>query len=170
MNVNLPQKPDPMPLRHLCAYLNHLCLLKRHAPVLIGRRSSRLTRLFSVYGKNLLIAFLLTLRSRATPIGAPQLHVRLFDMATCACPMCSTIFQARWNRKLMHNPNFSPIGAAGTFVRDLNDFNRVICPNCGHQFACETIRMFGIFPRHLFWVPFVLVFLAALGMWLYVTQ
>jgi hypothetical protein len=49
----------------------------------------------------------------------------------------------------MHKPNLSPLGEVGTVGPDLRDFDRVLCPSCGFEFACPELKMFGIFPRRL---------------------
>jgi hypothetical protein len=54
------------------------------------------------------------------------------------------------------------LGGVGTFGRDLDDFNRVLCPKCGHEFSCEAVKIFGIFNRQLAWVPLAIVLMAAL--------
>jgi len=69
----------------------------------------------------------------------------------------------------MRKPNLSPLGPAATFFRDLDDFSRVLCPACGHEFACENIKMFGILGRALFWVPLAVVLVAVLVMWGYLS-
>jgi hypothetical protein len=83
------------------------------------------------------------------------------------CPHCGARFDSRHNRKLTHEPNLSPFGMAGTFSRDLADFNCLVCPICNQESECKDIKIFGVFTRQLFWVPLALVLAAGLFMWWY---
>lgn len=82
-------------------------------------------------------------------------------MTECVCPNCTARFTVRWNRKLMQKPNLSILGPIGTIRQDIRDFDRVVCPKCNHEFAVPTIRLFGLFPRHLFWLPLIVVLAVA---------
>jgi len=91
-------------------------------------------------------------------------------MTECVCPNCTARFTVRWNRKLMQKPNLSILGPIGTIRQDIRDFDRVVCPKCNHEFAVPAIRMFGLFPRHLFWLPLIVVLAVAFIAWAYVSR
>ena len=88
-------------------------------------------------------------------------------MKTCRCSSCGTTFPGEGNRKRALQPNYSVLGPVGTLIADLRDFDRVICPNCGCEFRSASIKMFGLFSRPLYWVPFVALAVAFLATWLY---
>ena len=55
-------------------------------------------------------------------------------------------------------PIDSPFGGLVVGIKELRIFDVLICPHCGNEFASEKVKMFGVFRRTQFWIPFAVVF------------
>jgi len=119
-----------------------------------------------VFSANLLLAMslggLLGAVVRRAKKGNRSAH-----LTACLCRNCGVKFPAGDNRKLVLDPNYSALGLIGTVLADLRDFDRVVCPKCGHEFRVDGVKMFGIFPRRLYWVPFAMLATAMVALWFY---
>ncbi len=63
----------------------------------------------------------------------------------------------------------SVLGGIVQGFRDLKDFDVVICPKCTTEFRHRSFKLFGLFGRGYFWLPFALVALAMAFMAIWIT-
>jgi hypothetical protein len=57
-------------------------------------------------------------------------------------------------------PPDSPLGGLLIGIKELRIFDELVCPQCNGEFKSQKVKMFGIFPRAQFWIPFAIVFAA----------
>ncbi|WP_211213371.1 hypothetical protein [Amphritea japonica] len=76
-------------------------------------------------------------------------------MAQSICPKCGVENDSKKNRKPQPITLFC---TPWSIHRDHEQFDLVVCYSCGKEFHSNEIKMFGLFPRNRFWVPYCFLF------------
>ncbi len=52
----------------------------------------------------------------------------------------------------------------------VKNFQLFRCPKCGYEFSDKGLKIFGVFPPHLYWVPYLGLFFIILGFGFYLLK
>jgi len=61
------------------------------------------------------------------------------------CPKCRARFDAKLSRKTDTEAVLSPLGSLFIAMKELKNFNIVICSSCGYEFREKGLKFFSIF-------------------------
>jgi hypothetical protein len=83
---------------------------------------------------------------------------------TRACPKCggsAVRVVWPWWRELLYREK------PGNVPQTVRDFQSVRCASCGTVFTDRSIRIFGLFPPRLYWIPYSALFVLILAFGVY---
>ena len=73
------------------------------------------------------------------------------------CPSCGGKVDVASDRKILVQSQDSPLGSIVTSMSELKQYDVLLCPRCSFEFSSDKVRMFGVFRRRSYWVPFAIL-------------
>ena len=86
-------------------------------------------------------------------------------MAVHTCPKCGgAVTRAVWPwwKEILFRDK------PGQVRQTVRDFQLVRCATCGYTFTDTSLKIFGLFPPRLYWIPYVALFVVVIAFGVYV--